>query len=378
MTPTVVHIANFSPSYGGNFAASLKALSGPCKNMGLRLVLVFLEDAQKYTWCSDLVTAGCEVRFIPGSRGLRRDAKAILALIEEENPAIIHTHFMHFDIPAWMAIRSQPSGRRPRLIWHAHGTLRVNPGWMRSLKDCIKYRWMGRSVWTIAVLEDVRRELVAAGTPENRVRTIRNGIDMARATTAVRTPQQVRSELQIADQAQWLFMLGWEPIRKGVDLALDAVGRLTQEGQNIVLGVVGTDQLRQYLNERGADPACPWLRVIAPTEDIAALFQTAAMFLSPSRNEGLPYAVVEALANEIPVALSDIPSVAWAHDCQAASFFSDGDSHGLEQAIRERLNWSADERQKRTRQSREFVQREFDVKLWAQEIARFYEEILRT
>ena len=228
----------------------------------------------------------------------------------------------------------------------------------------------------IAVIEDIRGQLIAAGLPEARVRTIRNGIDMVRASTAVRTPQQVRSELQISDQAQLLLMLGWDPVRKGVDLVLEAVGRLAQERQDIVVGVVGTDQLRQYLAQSGVAPACPWLRIIAPTEDIAALFQTAAMFLSPSRSEGLPYAVVEALANEIPAVLSDIPPVAWAHECPAALFCANGDSNGLEQAIRESLNWSAQERQRRTRQSRELVQREFDVKVWAQQIAKFYGEML--
>jgi glycosyltransferase involved in cell wall biosynthesis len=378
MTPAVLHIANFTPSYGGNFAASLKALSGPCKNIGLRLVLVFLEKAQNYAWCSDLVAAGYEVRFIPASRGLRRDTQVIRGLIEDVNPAIVHTHFFHFDISAWRAIRAQPPGRRPKLVWHAHSPLEPSVGWVRRLKDCIKYRWMGRSARMVAVIEDIRGQLIAAGMPENHAVTIRNGIDMVRATTAVRTHRQVRGELQIADQTQLLFMLGWDPIRKGVDLALDAVGRLAQERQDIVLAVVGTDRLRQYLSERGLVQGCPWLRVIAPTEDIAALYQTAAMFLSPSRIEGLPYAVVEALANEIPAVLSDIAPVAWAHNCQAASFFTDGDSHGLEQAIRESLNWPADERQKRTRQSREFVQREFDVNVWAQEIVRLYAEMLRT
>lgn len=376
MTPAVVHIASFAPSYGGNFVASLKALSDPCKKIGLRLVLVFLEEAGKDAWCADLVAAGHTVHFMPANRSLRRDAKVVRDLIEEENAAIVHTHFMQFETAAWVAIRAQPRGRRPQLVWHAHSSLGANTGLKRGLKDCIKYRWMGRHVQMVAVSEHVRQQLMAKGLPENRIRTILNGIDLARATTAVRTPSQVRHELRMADHEKLVLMLAWDPVVKGVDLALDAAGRLALERRDIVLGIVGTDIVRQYLAQRGIDETCPWMRIIPPTEDIAALFQTAALFLSASRSEGFSYAACEAFANAIPVVLSDIPAVAWAHDCPAASFFVSGDSHGLERAIRESLDGSADERQKRTLQSREFIQREFDVKIWAQQMARFYTEML--
>ena len=85
-----------------------------------------------------------------------------------------------------------------------------------------------------------------------------------------------------------LLLFGWEPLRKGIDVACDMAETLAGEGCDIVLGAVGTEELRQYAEARAAGRSLPWLRLLAPQENVADLYQAAAAFLSPSRSEGLP------------------------------------------------------------------------------------------
>jgi glycosyltransferase involved in cell wall biosynthesis len=226
----------------------------------------------------------------------------------------------------------------------------------------------------IAVSEHVRRELLAVGFPSARIRTILNGIDLQRASRTVRSKEQVFSDLGIQPDQRLLLMIGWDPIRKGVDLAGEAVGRLVEQGERLVLVILGGEPLRRYLSERKPGGAPPWMRCIEPTEDMGSLYGAAAAFLSPSRSEGFTYAACEAMAGGTPAVLADIPAVGWAQACPAAAFCAPGDGHALCAAIRSVLSWSPVERQRRAAEGRQFVRRGFDVRRWAEQVVEFYHE----
>ena len=130
------------------------------------------------------------------------------------------------------------------------------------------------------------------------------------------------------------------------------------------------------MQARVNDEPPPWLRVIPPQENVADLYRAAAIFLSCSRSEGLPYSVVEAMANGVPVVLSDIPAVAWAHQTPGAVFFPPGESGALADAIKTVLDWTPAEREQYAGANRDFVRREFDVQVWVEQVIGFYREML--
>ena len=126
-----------------------------------------------------------------------------------------------------------------------------------------------------------------------------------------------------------MLLFGWSPHVKGVDIAIDAVAGLACQDESVVLGIVGTDDLRRYVAKRMPEGLPSWLRLLAPTDQVADLLHAASVFLSASRNEGLPYSVCEAMAAGTAVALSDIPALAWAHKAPGAVFFPPGDPAGV-------------------------------------------------
>jgi glycosyltransferase involved in cell wall biosynthesis len=144
----------------------------------------------------------------------------------------------------------------------------------------------------------------------------------------------------------------------------------------VILGIVGRDELRRYVHERVGGQLPEWLRILPPVENAADLYQAAAIFLSASRSEGLPWSVCEAMANRLPVILSDIPSVSCLHQSPGALFFPCGDSAALTAAIREVLDWNAEEREQHTVANEHLVKTEFDVSTWADRILRLYTDIL--
>ena len=114
------------------------------------------------------------------------------------------------------------------------------------LKSFLKYRWMARTVRMIPVSESVAADLRAAGVSPGAIRVVPNGIDLARATAASRPRSELLAALGLDDDRQLLLLFGWEPLRKGMDLACDMAETLTTEGCRIVLGAVGMEELRKY------------------------------------------------------------------------------------------------------------------------------------
>jgi glycosyltransferase involved in cell wall biosynthesis len=312
------------------------------------------------------------MHFVPPSP-LIRAAKALASIAREENAEILHCHFTAYDIAAWAAQTSlRFAGRKLAVVWHAHSEIPAATNLPRRVKNFVKYSCLGRSTRMIAVSEHVRQQAVDAGCPRQRVRAILNGIDMRKATTAARSKAQVAADLPIPPEHRLLLMIGWNPPRKGVDLALAAVAGLVAQGLPAVLGIVGTEWLARYLGEQKGNGGSPWVRQIAPTDDIASLYQAATVFLSPSRSEGFTYAAGEAMANGTPVVLADIPPVAWARSCPGAVFCRVSDADSLRDAIRSILAWSDAERAERARVSSRYVRENFDVRKWAEQVAAFY------
>jgi UDP-glucose:(heptosyl)LPS alpha-1,3-glucosyltransferase len=218
--------------------------------------------------------------------------------------------------------------------------------------------------------------LVAAGFPVQRLRLVPNGIDLSRAIARVRTVEEARRDCGLPHDTPLVLLFGWDPERKGVDTGLEAVGALVAAGKPVILGLVGTDALSDYVRQRRGNVLPSWVRLMPPTENVADYYQAAAIFISASRKEGLPYAVCEAMANDLPVILSDIPTQAFAHGSSGAVFFPPGDATALREALRRVLEWTAAERAKAVSQNQALIKQGYSVSNWADQVTAIYRELV--
>ncbi len=377
MSPLIVHAASFDSPYGGNFLASLKAASKACKTVGWRSMLAFPAEAAQRDWAAQLSADGFQVRFLPAKASVLDDARALAGFVSKEQASLIHTHFTRYDVAAYLARHFVKRGmRRPKVVWHLHSDFPIRMTPMRRLKNLLKFRLMGASIRMVAVSEHLRRKTIDTGFDASNIQTIPNAIDLQRVSNPVRSREQVFSTLNISSEKRLLLLFGWSPHVKGVDIAIDAVAGLARQGESVVLGIVGTDDLRRFVVKRMPDGLPSWLRLLPPTDQVADLFHAASVFLSASRNEGLPYSVCEAMAAGTSVALSDIPALAWAHEAPGATFFTPGDAVSLSQRIRMILSRAPGESQALAGQCRRFVNEHYDVRIWASKILGVYQHLL--
>jgi len=379
MKPSIIHAAQWGPPYGGNFLASLIALRARCEENGWRLVMVVPPKARQRPWYAGLTAAGQQVEVVPSppDTSVVHCVRALARIAQRENGIIFHTHFSQYDVAAWGAsclLRTQ--GKKVKIVWHKRSDFLERMTLIRWIKDFTKYRFMGRAIHVIAVSEHLRQKVLKAGFPAARIRTIPNGVDLDRASASTRSRAEMLAELGVGEGKRLVLLFGWEPATKGVDLAMDAVQTLVKEGRRIVLGVVGRERLREYVQARTDGKPPSWLRVIPPKQNVADLYQAASVFLSASRSEGLPSSVSEAMGNMVPAVLSDIPAVSWAHQIPGAVFFPPGDSSSLAAGMRKVLDWGPLEREQVTTAGRDLVRGKFDIHSWVEQVFRVYQEIL--
>jgi glycosyltransferase involved in cell wall biosynthesis len=109
--------------------------------------------------------------------------------------------------------------------------------------------------------------------------------------------------------APLVLAVGRHVAQKGLDLLLQAWALVAQALPQARLRIVGDGPLGTELQAQsqalGLQASVQW---VAPTADIAAHYRAAALFVLPSRYEGMPLALLEAQALGLPAVAFDCPT----------------------------------------------------------------------
>jgi len=126
--------------------------------------------------------------------------------------------------------------------------------------------------------------------------------------------QRMSSELGIDPNDKWMLMVGRLDAQKNPMLMLAALKRLVDSGQQDVnLLVVGEGQLRSEMEEAVANNGLVnkvHFLGLKSIDEVSALLHAADLFVMSSAYEGMPMAVIEALASGVPVATTRVGEVA--------------------------------------------------------------------
>jgi glycosyltransferase involved in cell wall biosynthesis len=173
--------------------------------------------------------------------------------------------------------------------------------------------------------------------------------------------------------------VGRQEPQKGLDLLLRAVPALRETHPDVQVVVAGregrsTAELTSIIDELGLAGS---VRLLGHRDDVAELFCAADVFVLPSRREGIPGVVQEAMALEVPVVASDIAPVREAlGEPPLGSLFRPDDVSGLVAAVSEVIDAPAAARERAARARQRFVT-EYDVVGVAERLVAFYETALK-
>lgn len=369
---TVLHLTDYGAPYAGNFIASLRALESLLSERGERMVYVLPPRANERPWAQEMALSH-DVRFLRKG-GFFSYLRQVRQLLKETNADILHEHFIHFSekLAAWLACKT--CGHRVKTVLHLHNHIELPKNPLLRLPHMLYFRSVSRFV---CCSESVAAHLIADGVAKEHVRVAENAIAFERLD---HFDPLVRESLALPKDAKLALMFGYDYEGKGVDLAVDAVRLVRErEGLPVTLAVALSSHLEE-VRARICKQLCTtdvpdWILLLPPREDVASYYHMADVFLSPSRQEGFCYALVEAAYCLTPVLASDIDAqkdLALPQD----AFFPPQDSASLSDALTRVLREkSTPERIAALEQTSVRVAQTYALSRWAERVCGVYAEI---
>ncbi len=122
--------------------------------------------------------------------------------------------------------------------------------------------------------------------------------------------RSVRNQLGLADGAFIALYLGRLEREKGLFELIAAHRQLCQEGLKFLLLIVGDGQARaELMDVASRDPAVDYIKFIAPQLITTAYLALADVLVLPSYHEGLPMALLEAMAAAKPIIATSVGGI---------------------------------------------------------------------
>lgn len=241
--------------------------------------------------------------------GLKGDPDALIrirAFLRDRSVDIVHTHNRAPLIFAGIAARTLR--HRPVILYSEHNQINRAKGFDR--RKFGYYAYLADEM--IAVSHDLKRILLDDVKVRAPVRVIHNGIDGARFTVAQKGGgrERIRAELGIGEGE---FVFGCAVVhieQKGLRYLIEAAPEVLRRAPEVRFVVAGDGPLRGEL-ERMAAAAGLGGKMIFPgyRSDVPELISSFDAYVLPSLWEGLPLALLEALALGKPIVASRVGGV---------------------------------------------------------------------
>ena len=162
----------------------------------------------------------------------------------------------------------------------------------------------------VPVSEDLKTKLVSMGVVADKVHVVPRGVDTSRFLPGDR--QASRRKLGIPQGLPVLLWVGRMVPVKGVDVLVDACGRMRDGGVPFHLYLVGTGELRKALAHRVERLDLSGRVTFAgPVRhgDLPDWYRSADVTVLPSRSEGIPNVLRESLACGTPFVASRVGGI---------------------------------------------------------------------
>jgi glycosyltransferase involved in cell wall biosynthesis len=221
-------------------------------------------------------------------------------LARRDPPDVLHAHNLFFSSTA-VAVMLRRLLKIPLVTTLHLGSLRHLGGPSQLLASCYE-RTIGRAIIhscdrLIAVSEAVAKHALSLGARPEAVRVIANGVDPSKfqPDPQRRNGASENGTFRIACVGRLIF-------NKGPQFLIEAAPRILKARPDAEFVFVGDGPLRAGLEERTRELGIGHrARFLGTQPDVAAILQGCDLLVRPSLLEGMPLAILEAMACGLPV-----------------------------------------------------------------------------
>ncbi len=268
------------------------------------------------------LAAGVDDVAIARVPGLRRSigpgdwfaARRVAAILERFAPDVVHTHAAKAGTVGRLA--AGRLARRPRVVHTYHGHV-LSGYFSRPVSSALAAleRWLARRTDALVAVSDrVADELATRHrvAPRAAFRVIENGIDLAlypEVDAAARRDARLRLDAR-GDAARHVLIPARLVTIKDHATLLDAIEHLPESLMPLEVHLLGDGPLRADLGRRAARVRDGVrVRFHGFRDDLPRVLPAADAVVLPSRNEGMPIALIEAMALGLPIVATAVGGV---------------------------------------------------------------------
>jgi glycosyltransferase involved in cell wall biosynthesis len=262
------------------------------------------------------------------SHGFAVTLRDLVRLIRNRRVAVLHTHEFFMNALGLMAswVTGVP------LVATVHG----RNYYADKTRRRVAYRLVGRFAGRLVTVSESNRRFLAerVGIPPHRVQVIPNGIPLDDGASAA-TLSTLRESLGLNHYNQVIGTVGSLYPVKGHKYLIDAAPSVLGRFPQAVFLIVGQGGLREELEAHAKRlGVAGHLRFLGHREDVRNLLSIYDIFVLPSLSEGMPLALLEAMAGGVPAVatrVGGVPEVL--EDGKTGLVVPPGDSRALADSI---------------------------------------------
>lgn len=278
-----------------------------------------------------VATETYDMRSEPNGEGirwlLRSLVMSIVAAVRfpvRKRPDLVHVHSSYafsFYRAAFYVFVVASLWRRP-IVFHVHGSsfdafLDTDSRLVRTVQSLV-FKRCDR----IVVLSDYWRRAFEGRVPERKIRVVPNAVD-----PELYDPEYDHDPTRVTFVSSLIR-------RKGVRELIEAVDELASDGSlDFELSIAGSGPLREPVEALAARHEHVTYHGFVSEREKRRLFSTGDVFALPSHAEGLPIAMLEAMAGGNAVASTTVGSIPEVIDDEGGVLVDPGDATGLADAI---------------------------------------------
>ncbi|MCJ7785908.1 MAG: glycosyltransferase family 4 protein [Desulfobacterales bacterium] len=229
-------------------------------------------------------------------------AFSIRDFIKKNRVDIIHCHGYKSNFYGLLASKGQVPSVTTNHNWlTAHWKLKTY-----CLLDSLWIRFFDRIV---AVSNEVKRDMLMYKIPEKKIRVIDNGIAIERFEKLVET-KSMKNQLGFEEKIRIIGTIGNLGTEKGHIYLLEAAKQILDVVKDLKFLIIGDGRLRKPLEEKSEELGIKKHVIFTgQRKDIPELLMAMDIFVLPSIKEGLPIALLEAMAAKRPVIATRVGAI---------------------------------------------------------------------
>lgn len=301
--PHVFHLHSSAGVYGAEYV--LLGLVPALNRIGVRSTLLCLDNPlqTEQPLFERARALGVDVERLPCRGKLDwGSVRAVRARVSRSMSPLLHVHGYKSASYGWLARRGGPMP----IVATLHGPTSISH--RLRFYNRVEQRLLRRFDKVCAVSSRMREDLIAAGVAGERICLVENGIDTDRFRPDV--APLLRTDFGIPKNA-FVFGASMRLSEEKNPLGLlDAFTEISRQFPTAWLAIAGDGALRSQTSERAERLGISSrLRLLGARDDMERYYPMLDCFVLPSHYEGLPLALLEAMAAARPVVSTDVGQV---------------------------------------------------------------------